>query len=639
MGFGFFERNDIFVQYGHTIFVGCFSVFADRADTMLLTSNTVSIIAHSVARVFDTFPVISDTMSLSNDTLKMFPDNMSRAFEAMPMLSETIPMTAETLTWAHAAALAVSTVFLLVASRRRRDTWPMAPGNLPLIGHALDLADSDESVTVIKKWVATVGQKEGIFEFRLFGQRWVVCCSTETVMAAFKLRSTKFIRSKILTRSIDSLKATGVFTSEGDQWRKERRIVGPALNQQHVKDFHPSIQTVSQRLVEKWTNIMNKDESVPAANHDITAAALDIVALTILGIDLNTLSHAETQLAKDMLEFFRIIIVRTLAPIQYWKIPIIGPNLDGFRDGNKRIVDTLTRKVQEYRESKAKAEASKNDEDKNQIFLEKIIDISESEKVKFSDKELVGNLLTMFAAGTDTTSNTISTAVWHLANDLELQDDLYQEVVDYLQESNKLPGDLTLEECLDCFPRLRSFLFEILRLKGPTPNNFLEPAEKMEFLGKTIDRGTIVFIVGTSYPFDKNTQSEVPLGPNGEPPQEFCARRWLSTESSASDEEKKDDIIRRPKLIFPSNREGGFMAFGHGLRACPGRKYAEGEMTTMMIHLLYNFSFNPAKDCPPLRLVTRFTETLDKEMKLNLRPRKALEVFDDADSLVDETRN
>lgn len=158
----------------------------------------------------------------------------------------------------------------------------------------------------------------------------------------------------------------------------------------------------------------------------------------------------------------------------------------------------------------------------------------------------------------------------------------------------------------------------------------------MEFLGKTIDPGTIVFIVGTSYPFDKNKKSEVPLGPNGEPPQEFCAQRWLSTETG-SDEEKKDDgSASRPILIFPSNREGGFMAFGHGVRTCPGRKYAEAEMTTMLVHLLYNFRFVLAKDCPPLKLVTRFTETLDKEMKLTLTPRK-IAVGDDAISLLDET--
>ena len=61
-------------------------------------------------------------------------------------------------------------------------------------------------------------------------------------------------------------------------------------------------------------------------------------------------------------------------------------------------------------------------------------------------------------------------------------------------------------------------------------------------------------------------------------------------------------------------------------------------MTTMMIHLLYNFRFVPARDCPPLRLVTRFTETLDKEMKLTLTPRKNVAIRDDASSLVEETR-
>ncbi|KAL3934174.1 MAG: hypothetical protein SGBAC_010049 [Bacillariaceae sp.] len=551
----------------------------------------------------------------------------------------------DNLTWGHVAVLVTSVIFVLVATKRRRSHFPMAPGKLPLIGHALALADSDMFHSVVKGWAAKVGTKEGIFEFNLLGKRWIVLCSTESVMACMKLRPFKMIRAKILTRSIDSLNGDGIFSSNGDQWRRERRIVAPALNQNHVRDFFPSIQLVSKRLVHKWTKAKSADETVdiPAANLDITAFALDIVALSILGMDINTIHHPESQLAKDVMELFRITFLRTLAPIPYWKIPIIGSHLDGFCDGNKRIVKTLTSKVQEYRKRKAEETngttttttttngTTSNNKRNNQTFVEKIIDIAEGEKVQLNDEQVVGNLLTVFVAATDTSSNTVSFSLWELANDLVLQDELYQEVVEYTQGGKKSLDDLTMEDALECFPRLRSFLFEMLRLKGPGPFLFFEPAKTMNFLGKTIDPGDVLVTVGPAYPHDPaTTKCEVPFGPNGESPQAFCPRRWLTTQSEEEEEKKQDDDAHddddsttlRPKLITPSNRQAGFLAFGHGLRVCPGKMYAHVEMTTIMVHLLHNFRITPAKDCPKMTVVSRFTETFAEDLKLTLASRK-----------------
>ena len=59
--------------------------------------------------------------------------------------------------------------------------FPIAPGGLPFIGHTLSLANTDEFLVVINKWARDVG-KEGVFEFSLFGQRWVVLCSADVLM-------------------------------------------------------------------------------------------------------------------------------------------------------------------------------------------------------------------------------------------------------------------------------------------------------------------------------------------------------------------------------------------------------------------------------------------------------------------------
>ena len=70
-------------------------------------------------------------------------------------------------------------IYLL--QKRRRDRFPIAPGYIPLLGHALSLSDSDEFLNVLNNWTTQVG-KNGVYEFSLFGKRWVVLCTADSFM-------------------------------------------------------------------------------------------------------------------------------------------------------------------------------------------------------------------------------------------------------------------------------------------------------------------------------------------------------------------------------------------------------------------------------------------------------------------------
>jgi len=61
-----------------------------------------------------------------------------------------------------------------------------------------------------------------------------------------------------------------------------------------------------------------------------------------------------------------------------------------------------------------------------------------------------------------------------------LQDELYKEML----RLDKDLDDLTMEDVLECFPRLRSVFFETLRVKGPAAFLFLERTETLNFHGK-----------------------------------------------------------------------------------------------------------------------------------------------------------
>jgi len=437
---------------------------------------------------------------------------------------------------------------------------------------------------------------QGAYEFSLFGQRWVVLCNADAFMEALKLRPYKIKRASMLSEAIASLGVKGVFNAEGQQWNNDRRLVGPQLNKNHVEDYFPNIKLAARRLIAKWEN---ENGTVSTVMSDLYKHSLYITALSILGMDFDTLDNPHNQLANDIGELFEVI---------FKKLPFCG-NIDGGRELSGRVLSAFKRVVDDYRKEKLQRQQhDENDVQKNgspKTFLQKLIDISDGDDKKLEEERVVCNLATLLFAGTDTTSTTIAICLWEVANDSILQDELYQEVM----ESGLYVDNLTLTDVSSGFPRLHSFLNEVLRTKGPGPFIFLEPAERVEIRGRALYPGTMICALTTTEGYE--AFSEIPTGPNDEGPEVFCPWRWLkhTPEGSLS-------------VIKPSNKYGSYMPFGHGARVCPGASLAMAEAITGLFSILIRFELAPIENHPPLRRVSRFTQTFDSEIQLTLKPRQ-----------------
>mmetsp|Transcript_24895 Transcript_24895/g.53706 ORF Transcript_24895/g.53706 Transcript_24895/m.53706 type:complete len:519 (+) Transcript_24895:160-1716(+) len=506
--------------------------------------------------------------------------------------------------WTSQATFAFTLIVILILpitilKRRRQHPYPVAPGALPFLGHALALANSDKFLTVLTQWKNDIGQ-DGIFEFSIFGRRWIVVYSADTYMHFMGMRSSKIKRASIFSDAIASLGVNGMFNAEGHVWKNDRRIVVPTLNKNHIEDYFPFVKLVANRLVSKWKN----EEGVAvSALTDLSKYALDVIALSVLGIDLDSMNNPDSELAKDIENFFQFIFVRSLSPVQFWKIPLCS-NLDGGRNTSERVLQSIRGLVRDYRERLDDGNNNQKEQKREtKICLQKLIDISDRDDAKLDEDRVVGNLATLMLAGTDTTSNTLAVCLWEIAHDAKLHDELYNEIA----ESGKDLESLTMSDVMNGFPRLHSLLFEVLRIKNSTPLLFLEPAEDVEFRGGLIKPGDIICAM-TRSPGEK-AASDVPTGPNGEGPETFCPHRWLVSQNESF------------TVMQPTNENGGFMPFGHGLRACPGAKLAKVEVLTGLIYILRSFELAPMENHPPVERVMRFTETFDGEIKLMLKTR------------------
>ncbi len=232
--------------------------------------------------------------------------------------------------------------------------------------------------------------------------------------------------------------------------------------------------------------------------------------------------------------------------------------------------------------------------------------MSDSENAKMAGERVAGNLVTLILAGTETTSTTLAGCLWEIANNLKLQSELHKDI----SQSGIDLENLTFCDVMNGFPRLYSLLYEVLRLKGPAPAIFLEPGERIKIQGELIEPGTM--IVAMLRTFGEEAASEIPTGPKGEGPEQFCPRRWLIAQNGTSGQ-----CDGQLAVMNPSNKHCGYMPFGHGVHVCPGAQLAKIKVITGLFCILQKFELSLIPKHPPIRLVSRFTETFDGEFSSN----------------------
>ena len=190
--------------------------------------------------------------------------------------------------------------------------------------------------------------------------------------------------------------------------------------------------------------------------------------------------------------------------------------------------------------------------------------VSELLKMEASDKELIGILSVFFFAGFDTTANTMSMVLYHLAKHKDVQDRARQEA----QSFGKLTWDNVFE-----MKYLHAVINEVLRLFPTVPTISRNIPNKFGLKPRVNEKHT--------FGINVNIFGVHRDGRGWENPDVFNPDRWL---------EKNSMEMTRYKQ---------FMPFSLGKRSCLGKQFALVEMlTTLHIVLLkYDLSLdNPDKD-------------------------------------------
>jgi cytochrome P450 len=95
------------------------------------------------------------------------------------------------------------------------------------------------------------------------------------------VRSAGKFKKDVDTRDLSSILGAGLLTSEGEAWKRHRRMLAPPLQAQHVESYTRDITACAEALAEGLS-----DGQVRDVAQDMKQLTLKVVARTLLGVEV-----------------------------------------------------------------------------------------------------------------------------------------------------------------------------------------------------------------------------------------------------------------------------------------------------------------------------------------------------------------
>ena len=194
------------------------------------------------------------------------------------------------------------------------------------------------------------------------------------------------------------LLGNGIMTSEGDFWRRQRRMMQPSFHRRVIDQFSRLIREVNDKFIARWEGNAARGEPVNISD-DTSELTLEIVLGSIFGGDL---ARLETQFGANP---FAVVAKEQNRDLKF-----------AFR------FRSLTKLVQELINRRRQTSAEHFD------FLSMLMATRDRETDQpMSDKELIDEVLTLIVAGHETTAAALAWTWYLISQHPEAQAQLQAE--------------------------------------------------------------------------------------------------------------------------------------------------------------------------------------------------------------------
>lgn len=318
-----------------------------------------------------------------------------------------------------------------------------------------------------------------IVSFSFAHMRFVMVSGPELVREVLVSKAKKFRKAK---RDVDILSkfiGRGLVTSNGDHHKKQRRLAQPAFHTRRIAEYADVMATYTADMLTDW-----RPGEIRDVSDEMFKLTLYIVCKTIFNVDKDEMAGQAERIGQAMHKLQDITNHDFNAAVNWpeW----VPTKMNRTRKRERRVLKNVIDDLVAARRATAGADGRIAD---SGDLLSMLLLTQDEDNQFMTDTELQDELVTLFAAGHETTSNAMTWAWYLLSQHPEIVTKLQAELDEVL--NGRLP---TFED----LPNLRytqMVIKEAMRLYPPAwVLNGREPIEDVLLGDYLIEKGTYIFV-------------------------------------------------------------------------------------------------------------------------------------------------
>jgi len=380
-------------------------------------------------------------------------------------------------------------------------------------------------------------------EFRTPFFRSYLCNDPALITRVLHDRPQDFPKSDRIGEGLRPLLGNSVFVTNGEVWKRQRRIIDPAFEGGRLRDTYPAIWAAGQAAVARMK------PGVVEVEEDMSHAAADVIFRTLFSIPI------EHEIASAVFAEFRtyqrtqpILNLAAFVPLPRW-VPRFH------RRATKVSAAVIRGLITRLTEARAREIAAGNAPD--DLATKIMVTVDPVTGQRFATDEMVDQVAIFFLAGHETSASALAWAVYLLATHPDVQARVAAEAAAL--------GDAPDFSQLSKLRYTRDVFREVLRLYPPVPMMVRQNLHPEAMRGRRVRPGAQIVLS----PWHLHRHERFWTAPD-----DFDPDRW-------SREANK-----------PSARDA-YLPFSAGPRVCTGAGFAMVEGVVLLALLLRAFRFDP----------------------------------------------
>lgn len=377
----------------------------------------------------------------------------------------------------------------------------------------------------------------------------------DLVRRIFAERPDDFPKHAVVARGLGSLLGNSIFVTNGETWRRQRRMIDPAFAGGRLREAFPPMWAAAETMLTRLDPMA--DGRSQAVDAEMSRFAADVIFRTLFsqpissgaaGLVFDALARYQRAAPFVSLRYvigapgfwrrwFPSEVERAGADIRALLTPLVAARRAEIADG--RAPDDLCTALIQARDPDTGA--------------------------AFDDEELVAQIASFFLAGHETSASALAWALYLIANDPPVQDRMRAEIAEAIGDRPPVFADLR------ALPFTRDVLRETLRLYPPIPFVARQAGCPAEFRGDRVPKGASIFI--SAWFLQRHERI-------WDAPHRFDPDRWAGDAGKAQARE-------------------AYIPFTTGARSCVGAGFAIQEGVLALAALIRRYRFEPVEGADP----------------------------------------